>query len=93
MFCRVFSRSRWFLFLVVIVAAGTALPQEDASTPTGCDDAGTNVSDIEQDEPQVYVRVAVDRESRQYAAGDQIAITVRAGIDSYLYVFYEQADK
>jgi hypothetical protein len=72
-----------------MLAAENALPQEDDPT-TG--NAQNGVGAIEQDQPSFYVRVSVDRESGSYAAGDQMAITVRAEIDSYLYVFYQQAD-
>lgn len=55
-------------------------------------DDTSQVQQIFQPAPGFLVRVEVDRKSRDYREGDNLAVKVVSEIDAYVYVVYQQAD-
>ncbi len=47
---------------------------------------------IQNDRPQFFIRVWVDRENRTYTEGEPLTLKVRSEEDAFLYVLYQQAD-
>lgn len=52
----------------------------------------TSVQQVVQSAPSFLVRVEVDRKSRDYREGDNLAVKVVSEIEAYVYVVYQQAD-
>lgn len=82
-----FRHVRFFATLALLVA-----PLCVSWAPVLAQPAGDGVSAIQQPQPDFFVHVEVNRESRDYREGDTFAIKVASAIDSYIYVIYEQAD-
>ncbi|MCE9607987.1 MAG: DUF4384 domain-containing protein [Planctomycetia bacterium] len=47
---------------------------------------------IKQEDPSFFVRIGVDRVTRQYRHGDPLVVKVTSESDAYAYVLYKQAD-
>src|SRR5581483_152985 len=47
---------------------------------------------LKQEQPGFFVRASVDHPDGKYYQGDALSISVKCGIDAYLYVVYQQAD-
>ena len=73
------------------LARAQPAPEETARTPTEESPAG-NLREILQPQPSFYVGMQVNRDSRIYREGDELALTVVSEVDAYLYVLYQQAD-
>ncbi|MBL9124867.1 MAG: DUF4384 domain-containing protein [Planctomycetaceae bacterium] len=71
-------------------ATPTAPPAASPAAPPAAPPG--EVTAAENFATRFFVRVAVDRPSRDYRAGEQVKITVTSEIDAFAYVFYKQAD-
>ncbi|MDZ4852316.1 MAG: DUF4384 domain-containing protein, partial [Pirellulaceae bacterium] len=68
---------------MTILCVGTAQGQESGEVGVG---------EIQQTNPGFLVRIEIDRKSRDYREGDNLAVKVVSEIDAYVYVVYQQAD-
>ncbi len=80
-------RSARNLVLIACGLIGLGETPATGQTPPAFD-----LDSLRQQQPDFLVRVAVDRISHQYRAGDQLTLSVVSEIDAYVYVLYEQAD-
>jgi hypothetical protein len=66
-----------------------------AAAPSFAEDAaearGILVEEIKNPAPAFHVRVTVDHADRAYKSGEEVKVTVHAGRDGYLYLFYLDA--